>query len=202
MLGAPQGKQQKGKGKAKAGSGGAGGGPSGKAAAGSSGQGSSSQGGSRRSVLPSAIASLSITAEHAAQLPSKEATRVTRTDSSPQPATNTKKEKERQRIERQRQRKVEVASKALQWAMEAMAEHGARCVRSHEAPSNLRPSTPELCVLRVWACARWGSSASTMRAMEEATSEAEKYASRSEPLAALLAKAKDLIEQARAADAE
>ena len=46
------------------------------------------------------------------------------------------------------------------------------------------------------------SSESTVRTMKEATLEAEKHASRSEPLAALLAKAKDLIEQARAADAE
>jgi hypothetical protein len=38
--------------------------------------------------------------------------------------------------------------------------------------------------------------------MEEATAEAEKRASRSEPLAALLAEAKAALEQARAAEAE
>jgi hypothetical protein len=59
----------------------------------------------------------------------------------PEPAAGTKQDKDRQRKERQRQRKIEVASKSLQWAMEAMAEHGLRCVRSHvEAPSNLRPT--------------------------------------------------------------
>jgi hypothetical protein len=38
--------------------------------------------------------------------------------------------------------------------------------------------------------------------MKEATLEAEKHASRSEPLAALLAEARTMLEQARAADAE
>ena len=41
-----------------------------------------------------------------------------------------------------------------------------------------------------------------MRTMKEATLEAEKHASRSEPLAALLAEAKTVLEQARAAEAE
>ena len=58
----------------------------------------------------------------------------------PGPAGNTKQDKERLRKERQRQRKVEVAVKALQWAMEAIAEHGVRCVHSHEASRRLRIS--------------------------------------------------------------
>jgi hypothetical protein len=45
-------------------------------------------------------------------------------------------------------------------------------------------------------------SESTMRTMAEAISEAEKHASRSEPLAALLAEATAALEQARAAVAE
>jgi hypothetical protein len=41
-----------------------------------------------------------------------------------------------------------------------------------------------------------------VKAVEEAMAEAEKHASRSKPLAALVAEAKGLIEQARAAEAE
>jgi hypothetical protein len=52
----------------------------------------------------------------------------------PAPAGGGKKDKERQRKERQRQRKVDVARQALQWAMEAMAQHGVRCVHSHVSP--------------------------------------------------------------------
>ena len=77
-----------------------------------------------------------------ATLPSAEAASGTQqTDPSPQPAGSggsTKQDKERLRRERQRQRKLEEATVALQWAMEAIAEHGARCVRSHTASSNLR----------------------------------------------------------------
>jgi hypothetical protein len=77
-----------------------------------------------------------------ATLPSAEAASGTQqTDPSPQPAGgggSAKQDKERQRRERQRQRKLDVASLALQWAMEAIAEHGARCVRYHTAPFNLR----------------------------------------------------------------
>jgi hypothetical protein len=44
--------------------------------------------------------------------------------------------------------------------------------------------------------------AGSVKAVEEATAEAAKHASRSEPLAALVAEAKGLLEQARAAEAE
>ena len=77
-----------------------------------------------------------------ATLPSAEAASGTQqTNPSPKPAGGgggTKQDKERQRRERQRQRKLDETSLALQWAMEAIAEYGARCVRSHTAPSNLR----------------------------------------------------------------
>jgi hypothetical protein len=136
--GAPQ--RKKGKGKATAGSSGAGGGPSTKAAAaaGSSGQGSSSQGSSHPSAPPARIIGLS-TEEPAVQV-AEPATSAQQTEPQPAGGGNTKQDKDRQRKERQRQRKIEVASKSLQWAMEAMAEHGLRCVRSHEAPSKLRPA--------------------------------------------------------------
>jgi hypothetical protein len=48
----------------------------------------------------------------------------------------------------------------------------------------------------------WWSSESTARSMNEALAQAEKHASRSEPLAALMAEAKAAHEQARAAAAE
>jgi hypothetical protein len=77
-----------------------------------------------------------------AMLPSAEAASGTQqTDPSPKPAGGgggTKQDKERLRKERLRQRKLDEASLALQWAMEAIAEHGARCARSHTAPSILR----------------------------------------------------------------
>ena len=68
-----------------------------------------------------------------AVLPSAEAASGTQAGPSPRPAAgggNAKQDKERLRKERQRQRKIEVAMKALHWAIEAMAEHGARCVPS------------------------------------------------------------------------
>ena len=69
-----------------------------------------------------------------ATLPSAEAASDTQqTNPSPKPAGGgggTKQDKERLRKERQRQRKLDEASLALQWAMEAIAEYGARCVRS------------------------------------------------------------------------
>ena len=69
-----------------------------------------------------------------ATLPSAEAASGTQqTNPSPTPAGGgggTKQDKERLRRERQRQRKLDEASMALQWAMEAIAEYGARCVRS------------------------------------------------------------------------
>ena len=74
-------------------------------------------------------------------------------------------------------------------------------MRSHTAPSNLRSAHRSFVLTGVCG---WGfrSSESTMRAMEEAMPEAEKYASRSEPLAALIATAKGALEQARAAEAK
>jgi hypothetical protein len=131
---APQGKQPMGKGKAKAGSGGAAGGPSTKAAAaGSSGQACSSQGCSRPSAPPARIIGFR-TEEPAVRAAPPLAAEAAG-------GGNTKQDTERQRKERQRQRKVEVAMKALQWAIEAMAEHGARCVHhSHEAPLKSRPA--------------------------------------------------------------
>ena len=70
-----------------------------------------------------------------ATLPSAEAASGTQ-QTNPSPKTaggggGTKQDKERLRKERQRQRKLDEASLALQWAMEAIAEYGARCVRSH-----------------------------------------------------------------------
>jgi hypothetical protein len=87
---------------------------------------------------------------------------------------------------------------ALQWAMEAIAEHGARCVRSHTGAFQLAfTAHTDGERVRVW----W-SSESTARSMNEALALAEKHASRSEPLAALMAEAKAAHEQARAAGAE
>ena len=56
-------------------------------------------------------------------------------------------------------------------------------------------------MMRVCVCV-WWSSESTARSMNEALAQAEKHASRSEPLAALMAEAKAAHEQARAAAAE
>jgi hypothetical protein len=132
-----------GKGKGKAGGGGAGGGPSNKtAAAGSSGQGCSSQGSSRPSAPPTQSIG-SRTEDDAVQAApplAAEAAGGSTPQTEPGPAGNTKQDKERLRKERQRQRKVEVALKALQWAMEAIAEHGVRCVHPHEASRRLRIS--------------------------------------------------------------
>ena len=141
-----------------------------------------------------------------ATLPSAEAASGTQqTNPSPKPAGGgggTKQDKERLRKERQRQRKLDEASLALQWAMEAIAEYGARCVRfSHgvyqlSVHSTHTRRTDDACV-----CV-WWSSESTARSMNEALAQAEKHASRSEPLAALMAEAKAAHEQARAAAAE
>jgi hypothetical protein len=96
-------------------------------AAGSSGEASSSQGGSGPSTLPSGSASLRSTAEGAVQATPPSAGAASGAQQpEPKPAGGGKKDKERQRKERQRQRKLEGARAALQWAIEAMAEHGAR----------------------------------------------------------------------------
>jgi hypothetical protein len=126
---APQGKQPMSKGKAKDGKGGAGGGPSTKAAAAAA--GSSGQGSSRPSAPLARIIGFHTEEEDAVQaappLAAEAAGAAQQTE--PAPAGGGKKEKERQR-----QRKVDVAREALQWAMEAMAEHGVRCVHSHVSP--------------------------------------------------------------------
>jgi hypothetical protein len=196
--------QRKGKGKAKAVSGGGGGGLSTKAASevGSSGQASSSQGSSRPSAPPARIIGLRTEEEAVQAAPSLAAEAAgSAQQTEPAPAVGGKKEKERERKERQRQRKVDVARQALQWAMEAMAEHGVRCVHSHVLPPSKSHSTHQRCTDgESGACVSWvggcWSSESTIRTMKEAISEAEKHASRSEPLAALLAEARAALEQA------
>jgi hypothetical protein len=137
---APQGKQPVDKGKGKAGKGGAAGGSSTKAAAaaGSSGQGSSSQGSSRASAPPARIIGFRTEADAVQTTPPLAAEAVSgaqQTEPEPAGGGSTKKDKERQRKERQRRRNIDVAWEALQCAVEAMAEHGARCVHSHEMPS-------------------------------------------------------------------
>jgi hypothetical protein len=204
--GAPQ--RKKGKGKAKAGSG-AGGGPSTKAAAaaGSSGEGSSSQGSSRPSTLPPGTGSAAPRSTLEAVLPSAKAV-----SGAQKPAGGGKKEMERQRKERQRQRRLEEAREALQVAMEAMAL-GARCGsplwlmclgRSVVDVPRQVPSGSVL--LQVEGALTCGgvcgcSGESKLGAVEEATAEAEKHDGRSESLAALVAEARTMVEQARAAQA-
>jgi hypothetical protein len=179
---APQGKQPMSKGKSKAGSSGAGGGPSTKAAAaagsseqGSSGQGSSSHGSSRPSAPPARIIGLN-TEEDAVQaappLAAEAAVAAQQTEPEPAGGGSTKKEKERQRKERQRKRKVEEAWEAMQVAIELLLEGTA--------------------------------GAECVDAVKEAMHAAEKHETRSEklPVAALLAEARTLIEQARAAEVE
>jgi hypothetical protein len=190
-----------------------GGGPSNNAAAAvsSSGEASTSRGeSSRSSTLPSGSAGLRSTLEDAAQpaLPSAE---VAIGAQQPQSAGGGKKEKERLRKERQSQRKMDEAREALQVAIEAMLD--ARFV----SPLWLRcivrfPPFParwwRLCVgckahsrvLCGGACGCSGESA--LGAVEEATAEAEKHGDRSESLAALVAEAKGMIEQAKAEKAE
>ena len=213
-----KGKQQKGKGKAKAGNGGAGGGPSGKAAAAgsSSGEASTSRGeGSRPSTLPSASAGHRSMVEDAAhaELPSAEAASDTQqTEPLLQPSGGGKKEKERQRKERQRQRRMEEAREALQVAIEAMLDGRGvsplwlRCIgRFPPRPYELVVSV-SMCI---WqgaltcggVCGCSGESA-LLGAVEKATAEAAKHGDRSEPLAALVAKARVMLEQAKTEQAE
>jgi hypothetical protein len=132
----------------------------------------------------------------------------------PQPAGGGKKEKERLRKERQRQRRMDEAKEALQVAIEAMLA-GARCVSPlwlmciGRFPGEVVASTGlPVCaggrahsrVLCGGACVYSGESA--LRAVEAATAEAAKHGDRSEPLAALVAEAKGMLEQARAEQAE
>jgi hypothetical protein len=127
-----------------------------------------------------------------------------------QPAGGGKKEKERQRKERQRQRRMEEAREALQVAIEAMLD--ARCVSPLWLMCIGRyPPFPgeALASMCGWqgaltcggACGCSGESA--LGAVEEATAEAEKHGERiSEPLAALVAEARVMIEQAKTEQAE
>jgi hypothetical protein len=170
------------KGKSKAGSSGGGCGLSTKAAAaagssgqGSSGQGSSSHGSSRPSAPPARIIGLNTEADAvqaAPPLAAEAAGGAQLTEPQPAGGCSTKKEKERQRKERQRQRKVEEAWEALHVAIELLLEGTA--------------------------------GAGCVDAVEEAMHAAEKHETRSEklPVAALLAEARTLIEQARAAEVE
>jgi hypothetical protein len=130
-----------------------------------------------------------------------------------QPAGGGKKEKERQRKERQRQRRMEEAREALQAAMEAMAL-GARCVSPlslicigmYPPPFPGRGGGVYMCgwqgaLTCGGACGCSGES-SLLGAVEKATAEAAKHGDRSEPLAALVAEARVMLEQARAEQAE
>ena len=124
-----------------------------------------------------------------------------------QPAGGGKKEKERQRKERQRQRRMEEAREALQVAMEAMAL-GARCVSPlwlmcigrfpGEVVASMCGWQGALTCGGVCGC----SGESALGAVEEATAEAAKHGDRSEPLAALVAEARVMIEQAKTEQAE
>ena len=75
------------------------------------------------------------------------------------------------------------------------------CALSHGVFQLSDRSTHTHSVLMMRVCV-WWSSESTARSMNEALAQAEKHASRSEPLAALMAEAKAAHEQARAAAAE
>jgi hypothetical protein len=74
------------------------------------------------------------------------------------------------------------------------------CAHSHEAPPSKSRLASERCTDgESGACVVGGgcwSSDSTIRTMKEAISEAEKHASRSEPLAALLVEVRAALEQA------
>jgi hypothetical protein len=197
-----KGKQQKGKG---------GGGPSNKAAGSSSGEASTSRGEcSRPSTLPSASAGLHATVEGAVQpaLPSAEAA----SSAAQQPAGGGKKEKQRQRKERQKQRRMEEAWEALQVAIEAMLDE--RCVsplvlvamcigRYPPFPWEVAVSSCSWQGALTCGGVRGCSGESALNAVEKATAEAAKHGDRSsEQLAALVAEARVMIEQAKAEQAE
>jgi hypothetical protein len=127
-----------------------------------------------------------------------------------QPAGGGKKEKERQRKERQRQRKMDEAMESLQGAMETMAM-GARCVSPLwlMCIGRYPPFLGEVVAdMYGWqgaltcggACGCSGESA--LGAVEEAAAEAAKHGDRSEPLAALVAEAREMLEQAKTEQAE
>ena len=185
---------KKGKGKAKAsGGGGAGGGGSSSKpkASGRSGEASTSKQGSCQRSAPSS----------ASMAPPTPPPDVPAT-SSTQQSQLSKKEKEQQRKERQRRAKIDLAREMMDVALTVIAELGVRCVQE----SNML-----LCRVR---CLRWSHcvltsrarvplcSESTMRTMQEALQEAERYASRCEALAARMEEGRAVLEQARAEQAE
>jgi hypothetical protein len=129
-------------------------------------------------------------------LPSAEATQQT------EPAGGGKKEKKRQRKERQRLRKMDEAWEALQVAIEAMLD--ARFVSPLWLMCTGRFPGEVMASMCGWqgvlscggACGCSGES-SLLGAVEEATVEAEKHGDRSEKLSALVAEAREMIEQAK-----
>jgi hypothetical protein len=123
------------------------------------------------------------------------------------PYTSGGKKEKRQRKERQRQRRMDEAREALQVAIEAMLA-GARCVSPlwlmciGRYPPFHGAVAASMCgwhgaLTCGGACCCSGENA--LGAVEEA---AAKHGDRSEPLAALVAEARDMIEQARATQAE
>jgi len=112
-----------------------------------------------------------------------------------------KKEKEQQRKERQRQTKIDLAREMMDVALTVMEESGVRCVcEPSAAVSRVMPLRPH-CVLTRRARVPLRRE-STMRTMQEALQEAEKYASRCEALAARMEEGRGVLEQARAEQAE
>jgi hypothetical protein len=160
------------KGKGKAGKGGAGGGPSTKAAAGSSGQGSSGQGSSRPSAPPARIIGLS-TEEDAVQAAPPLAAETAGAQTEPEPQPAGGNTKKK----KERQRKERQRQRKEEEAWEALQ------VALEEQMDET-------------------AGAKGVDAVEKAMHAAEKHEARSEKLAALVAEAKGLIEQAWAAEAE
>jgi hypothetical protein len=170
---APQGKQPMSTGKGKAGSGGAGGGPSTKAAAaGSSGEGSSSQGSSRPSAPPARIIGLS-TEVGAVQAAPPLAAEAAGAAQQTQPEPQPAGGGKK---EKERLRKERQKHRKMEEAWEAL----------RGAVERMEETAGPGCV----------------DAVEEAMHTAAKHEARSEPLAALVVLARDLVEQARAAEAE
>jgi hypothetical protein len=171
--GAPQGKQKKDKGKAKAGSGGAGGGPSNKAAAaGSSGQGSSGQGSSGQG----------------SSRPNAPPGRIIGL-STEEPVVQA----------------AEPASGSQQTQPQLAAggvtkKDEERLRKERQRHRKIEEASEALDV----AMARMAETAGArgVEAVEEAMQAAAKHDGRSEPLAALVAEARGMVEQARAVEAE
>jgi hypothetical protein len=175
VLGAWGAPQKKGKGKAKAGSSGAGGGPSNKAAAaaaGSSGQGSSSQGSSGQGSSRPGAPPARIIGLSTEE-PAVQAA---------EPADGAQQTEPQParggntKKDKERQRKERQRQRKMEEAMEAL--DGAMALLARTA------------------------GARSVKAVEEAMQAASKHDGRSEPLTALVAEARGMLEQARAAEAE